>query len=860
MVSVLFQRLLVAIATTYSLGIALAISFGINQSVTAQVISDETLPTTVLSSDNLNFTIEGGLTAGNNLFHSFENFSIPLNGAASFNNANDIDVIFSRVTGNARSILNGRLSANGSADLLLLNPNGIVFGPDAQLNLGGSFIGTTAESIIFEGSAEFSAVQPSAQALLEIRGPIGLRMGPNSRRIVIRGEGHSITGGGFFPSTFNDTPNGLQVAGGQNLLLIGSTLDSTGGIIRLSEGNIYLSSVQDGFVQLDIDNRNHASKLTPSEQAILADINLADQSLISISGIVPGQITLQARNIQLDDASQIISQSVGASPSGDVTILATESIRLSDAIRTAPDVEIAQGTIRGSVASAIVTEGLMSGRGGDIFVDARNLSVEDGAHISAYSFDDGAGGNVSVNLAQNAKVSGFSLLDFTLISEISTLSLNRGDAGHLNITAQNMSLTGGAGFTSFNFGSGRGGNIQIDVRDKLTLDGFIPEFASPTNLGSAAFSTGNSGNVTVNTPTLSILNGSSFGTTTLNQGTAGDVTVNATDSITVSGAIPELSLFSRIQSDAPIFDPVLRQLFSLPDQPLGASGDVMLNTQNLRVEDGGSISASNQGFGNSGELQINAHQILLENEGNITALSESGQGGEIQLNVEELLFLDTGSKITAEATGSLTTPNSRSGVRTVPINFSSVDGGNITIESLFIVGLGNSDIVANSFQGNGGDIAITTQGLFGLEFRDRETPDNDITASSEFGIDGTVEITTPEVDPNSRILQLSETLVDSSQLIQPGCSAENNQFVLTGRGGLPAIPVESMSGDRPWFDLRNPLTQSYGETTHTHAGEQLRSFSPIREATGMAIASDGTLQLVASGAQNVAIPHASCTS
>lgn len=87
------------------------------------------------------------------------------------------------------------------------------------------------------------------------------------------------------------------------------------------------------------------------------------------------------------------------------------------------------------------------------------------------------------------------------------------------------------------------------------------------------------------------------------------------------------------------------------------------------------------------------------------------------------------------------------------------NGGNITINAPFIIGLENSDIIANAVQGNGGNINITTEGIFGLEFRDRLTPENDITASSKFGVNGMVQINNIGIDPSSGLVELPVNLV-----------------------------------------------------------------------------------------------------
>jgi filamentous hemagglutinin family protein len=157
-----------------------------SSSINAQVIPDGTLKTTVSQSGN-NFTITNGNRVGNNLFHSFSQFSIPSKGSAFFNNASDIQNIFSRVTGGSVSNIDGLMQANGSANLFLLNPNGIIFGKDAALNIGGSFIGTTANSIKFSDGVEFKAADTTTPPLLTMNVPVGLQLGANAGAIQVQG-------------------------------------------------------------------------------------------------------------------------------------------------------------------------------------------------------------------------------------------------------------------------------------------------------------------------------------------------------------------------------------------------------------------------------------------------------------------------------------------------------------------------------------------------------------------------------------------------------------------------------------------------------------------------------------------------
>ena len=156
--------------------------------VQAQIISDGTLPTPtkVTTQNSLDFIITNGSQVGNNLFHSFREFSIPTEGSAFFDNALDIQNIISRVTGGSISDIDGFIKTNGSTNLFLLNPNGIIFGSNASLNINGSFLTTTANSLLFEDGNQFSATADQTTPLLTVSIPSGLQLGNSTQPIYIQ--------------------------------------------------------------------------------------------------------------------------------------------------------------------------------------------------------------------------------------------------------------------------------------------------------------------------------------------------------------------------------------------------------------------------------------------------------------------------------------------------------------------------------------------------------------------------------------------------------------------------------------------------------------------------------------------------
>ncbi|MEQ8995230.1 MAG: filamentous hemagglutinin N-terminal domain-containing protein, partial [Coleofasciculus sp. B1-GNL1-01] len=179
--------------------------------VSAQIVPDNTLPVNSQVTGCPVCLIEGGTVRGVNLFHSFEEFSVQTGGEAFFYNGLDIENILGRITGTNISDIDGWIRANGTANLFLINPNGIVFGENARLDVGGSFVASTANSFTFPDGSEFSATNPEAPPLLTINVTPGLQYGtPPTGDINHQGN--------------------LAVESGQTLALYGNQVTSTGSL------------------------------------------------------------------------------------------------------------------------------------------------------------------------------------------------------------------------------------------------------------------------------------------------------------------------------------------------------------------------------------------------------------------------------------------------------------------------------------------------------------------------------------------------------------------------------------------------------------------------------------------------------
>ncbi|MEA5580044.1 S-layer family protein [Nodularia harveyana UHCC-0300] len=784
----------------------------------AQVISDGTTNTIVNPNGN-NFNILNGIEKGNNLFHSFSNFSVPTGGSATFDltNTPNITTIFSRVTGGNISNIDGliqTLNGNNPASLFLMNPNGIMFGENAKLNIGGSFVGTTATSIKFADGTEFNGVNSNTTPLLTMSVPIGLQFGSNPGTIAVQGTGNNQQLDGSFPISGLTSSNGLQLSSGKTLALVGGDLVLNGSFLSAPGGRIELGSVIQGNTNINLTSQ--ALTLSyPHDTQSFGNIQMSQGAVASVRGTSPGSIQIQGKQIDLRDGSLAVVQNLGSKTAGDITINATESLQV---IGMSPDFQSSSG---------IVNETLQAGASGNIAINTPKLTIDQGAIVINRTYSSAPSGNVVVE-ANEVSVGGIkpgNPSPAPIFGVLIAATYGRGQGGDLLLSTDRLTIFGGGNVGTRSFLAGNGGNVKIRA-DTVQVSSLntLPGSLLISLLSANTFGSGNAGDLQLDTRTLSIQDGGLVSVSTVNFGNAGNLTINASESIDVSGIKDSQnpSYIGAIARPSTVFTPAG---ISDNSNSTAKAGSVTINTPKLTVRNQGTVFAQNQILGDAGTLTINADILHLDNGGSLSASTKVGEGGNINLQLRDRLLMRHDSLINAEAGG-------------------TGNGGNININAPVITGLENSDIIANAVEGNGGNIQITTQGIFGLEFNDELTPQSDITASSQFGVNGTVQIDNFGIDPNSGLVELPANLVDASQEIAAGCAdTSGSSFVVTGRGGIPQNPTQDVRSDRTWSDVRDisafqhknsPVTAKISETP-----------APLVQATSWRLNAQGKIELVA---------------
>jgi filamentous hemagglutinin family protein len=733
--------------------------------------------------------IAGGAIRDRNLFHSLREFNVKEGRSAVFLSPNsNIQNILVRVTGNNRSEILGKLGTNGSnANLFLINPNGIFFGANAQLNIAGSFVASTASGIKFADDTVFSATNPQTAPLLTISTPVGLQFDKPGGEINHYGSLEVPTG------------KTLALVGGNINLIGNSQLDPNRRTLKTIGGQIAIGGIlEPGTIQINIASQNQP--LSFPDNVTLADISLQNLAVILTDGLDGGFIQLQGRQIQLIDGSIVQAENQGSE----------------------------------------------TGRG--ITVQAQQLTLKDGSQITTSVGENaiGFGGNLTVTVKDLLQINGTipqGKLFAGSPSALVTRTFGDGSAGSLTVETRKLIIDGGGNISTTGWrGRGDSGMLKVTATDSIFLSGVsFDDF--PSGLFSQTVDLGNAGSIIINTRQFIAQDGGvvSAGTGRNSRGRGSNLTVNASELIDLSGVSPRdkdpSGLFARSRGS-------------------GEAGSLFVNTEKLIVRDGARLTVEALGRGNAGTLAVNAKEMRLDRQSKVVAETVSGNGGDLRLQIQNLLLLRDRSQIS-------TTAGTAGG---------GGNGGNITINTpngfIVAVPLENSDITANAFTGSGGRVQINAYDIFGIEQRSREDlvtllnsndptklnpqllPTNDITAISQTNptLSGVVDINTPDVDPNSGLVNLPTQPVELK--VGETCKvivADNkSSFTVTGRGGIPPSPTETLSGDAVianWIAVDSSRQAS--SQPNPSLDSQKSTTGNIVEATGWGINPQGEVVLTA---------------
>jgi filamentous hemagglutinin family protein len=795
---------------------------------TAQIVPDDSLgrESSVVVPDNIkgipSERLEGGAIRGGNLFHSFGEFNVGEGQGAYFANPALIENIFTRVTGTNVSNLLGTLGVLGNANLFLINPNGVIFGPNASLDLQGSFVVSSAESFVFN-NFEFSASNPQAPPLLTINIPLGLRFQENPGPISARATTE------------------LKVGPGETLGLLGGEVRLDGTVIESPATQVELGSLAvPGVVELNED----LSFIFP-EGAARGDIFLGNEGVINVRSGGGGSITIKAQNVDFVGGSELmagISEGLGSpeAQGGDIEINATGSINLADyslidneveenAVGNSGNIKIKTGALSvnngsiigttisgegtaGSVtieaSDAVVLDGVRDldiltgvtsgveegaeGNGGVITITTGSLEVKNGAEILSINWGKGNAGTVNINATETVVLDGGNS-EFSTGVATSLEEGAEGKAGVITITTGSLEVKNGAMIDSLTLGKGDAGAVNINAIETVVLDGENSESYTGVNSDVDTGAEGNAGGVTITTGSLEVKNGAVIGASTFGKGDAGTVNINATETVVLDGENSEV--FTGVTS-------------SVQPGAEGNAGGVTITTGSLEVENGAVIAASTFAKGDAGTVNINTTETVVldgENSEVFTGVTSSVQSGA-EGNAG-------GVTIT---TGSLEVKN---GAQILASTFAKGDAGTVNINTTETVVLdgGDSEIltvvasgVARGAEGNAGGVTITTGSLEvkkGAQILASTLPDST-------GNGGDISINATKVT----ITNSSEIAVSSA-----GQGNSGNIFLSAGdlfldRGSKVSAITASGQGGNMTFNIANLFSLRNNSPISTTAG------------------------------------------
>ena len=716
-----------------------------------------------------NISQDLGQAVGSNLFHNFNHFNLNQGEIAQFSGSDSIQNVISRVVGNEPSLINGTIrSLMPNADFYFLNPNGIVFGESAQLQVPNSFHASTADYVKLSDGGEFHARFPEQDILTTA----------------------PIASFGFLsdlPATISAQNSTLQIAENQTLSFIGGNINLTGySPVIFSDENALLavfakSSLIASTGRINLVSLGSQGEVSFSDNDLIlnaaqgGNIQL-NNSLISASGRGGGNILVRGGQLIMQDST--IQASTFADVDGQlIDLQLTESILIEGNILALLSLSLGSGDANSLLLKTpnlkntawIANASFANGQSGNIQIEADQVLFDAGGGMSISTFGIGKSGNIQLKVADTVTLSGrrtgninlgvavyedfpstittstFSNItagDLSIEARhlqldgglISVDSFGFGNAGKLDIKASTAILTNGTLVSSTAFSQGHGGQINLSISDTVSVSGrrsgaltvpFAATFENnDTGINSSTFSTGNAGQVNIQTQHLFLVDGGDVATSVIGIGSGGEVVINAEHiEISRGGSVSSSAgfLFGNI----------------LPDIE-GKGGNIFIQAKRINLNAGGLINSTNMGKSDAGSVTIQADSITLEQGSSIQTAARQATGGNISIQSRDLLHLNRSELSTSVAVG-------------------QGSGGNININHPEFIVMNNSQIIAQADEGQGGNIRIVADQFL-------QSPTSLVSASSRLGIDGNIDITSPDETISSGLLNLNKRFAEQVQI------------------------------------------------------------------------------------------------
>lgn len=635
------------------------------------VATDGTVgPQRTLSGPNFRVEAELGTKRGGNLFHSFRQADLSKGDVLTFAGPADVRNVLARVTGGRASSIDGTIASEiAGANVYFINPDGILFGPNARLAVQGAFVASTADVVRMADGGAFHARVPGDSVLTSASPAAFGFLGPASGASALRLRGEP------------GNQAKLTVPDGQGVSLVAGEIDVQQGAVRAAGGWASLVAVQSGEATVDGDLPARVNGV--SDGAVRGPVAVRNSSKVDTSGLVGGPIDVLADDFSVARAAVVQStgffgtaEDVGAPITIDLTgrltvdggrVSTTSSIvdfsipnagKAGDVTVRAADVETLNGGVIGSLtvfggdggvvtveadtvtldgrtpagqAGGIAAGSVFGGDAGVVTVRAGKVRITNGSELEATAVGLGAGGDITVE-ADEVFIFGQAFEGDPVSRGIRSTAGDGPSAGTIRIDAQSLHLEGAAGISSTAISGGDAGNIELNVANLYLAGDGGPSFVGITASTVATgldgdgnpVPAGNAGNITINGGTVRLARNAAIIAASipadergLAPGNAGNVTINA-DRLILNGA-------GGTVGRAAVSAAGLGQ-----QAPAGAAGNVTLNVGLLRLFEGGAVSSETAGFGPAGTVEVNARDVRVDGQPTEAAsskISSSSNGG-----------------------------------------------------------------------------------------------------------------------------------------------------------------------------------------------------------------------------------------